>query len=627
MIIAQFVHIGAYMEPISTDSLSFRPVLDDIRHYSWVKVRHDLVAALSVVLLAFPQAMAYALLAGLPMSCGLIAAVFATATGSLFGSSRHLIVGPNNAIAILTAAGIAEVLNTHYRGLDPGALMGVTLLIMTQLTLLIGLFQLLVAWAKLGRFTQFVSHSVVVGYIAGVAMVLMVKQAYVFLGIAKPVGVSSLFHQAGYLFTHLNALHGATALIGILSLLLMLVLRKSWLRHAAPVIMLAGAGGVLYWWQDSLWLSSVPTIGSAGGLSDIYFGFQLPHFTMETMNTLVPIAFAIALLGTLEVTSVAKSIAASSGQRLSKNQEILGLGLANLVSAFTGGMPSSASPSRSALNYESGGLTRFAGVFNAGLLALTVVLLGGLVTPIPLTALSALLLITATTMVNREQLYLCLRATNSDAIVLITTMLSCLFFSLDIAFYIGIFCSITLYIKKASRPNVKQYVLHPSGELRSPNLFEKPMLKKIRVVYIEGELFFGAADLFQTTLKAIAEDDEEPGVIVLCLTSARDLDATSCLAIKQLDGYLKNSGRHFLMCGLKYSVWQVLGQAGLVSLIGKENLFIYDEIYPNLTLLRSLKRASDLVGQPFDFSFGEHEPTLPHRLGMENTKITSHSFI
>ena len=214
---------------------------------------------------------------------------------------------------------------------------------------------------------------------------------------------------------------------------------------------------------------------------------------------------------------------------------------------------------------------------------------------IPVAAFAALLIVSAGSIVNFKQLFLCLKATRSDAFVLVMTVLACLFFSLDIAFYIGVVMSITLYLKKAAIPQLVEFTVDDAGMLHSiePGQTHEP--RKIRFIKVEGELFFGAADLFQSTLKSIAEDDTTTRVIILQLKNARDIDATACLALQQLYDYLKNSGRHLIGCGITHQIWDVLSDSGMVELIGKNNLFIFDDKNPHQSVQKAYFRAYDLL--------------------------------
>jgi sulfate permease, SulP family len=593
------------------DDISLTYFRKDFEKYSWKSFGQDATAGLSVAMLTVPQAMAYALVAGLPLSCGIFASIFSALIVAIFGSSRHLIVGPSNAIAILIHAGISGILFTYFRDAPESEREQLAIQILTQLTLLVGVIQILAAFLKLGRLTHFVSHSVIVGYISGVALALVIGQLFPLLGMETPVGVSSLYERAAYIVTHMDQIHWPTALIGFISLSMLIFIRRIDRKIPAGAIMLAivafSAYFIDYLFQTQRlnfladtplyhFFQDVAVVGNTGE-EGLMPNWQLPYFNTGIMNNLLSVAFAIALLSVIEATSVSKSIAAGSGQRLCINQEIFGLGLGNLFSSFTVSLPVSGSPSRTALNYENGAKTRLAAVFNCVFVAIIIFAFGFVVRHVPVTAFAALLLMTARNVVNFKQLFICLKATRSDFLVLVLTLLSCIFFSLDIAFYIGVIMSITLYLKKAAIPQLAEFTVDEFGVLHSVESTHQHAPKKIRLIKVEGELFFGAADLFQSTLKSITEDDTTTRVIILQMKNARDIDATACLALQQLYEYLKSSGRYLIACGLTHPIWDVLSDSGLIEMIGKNNLFIFDERHPQLSVQKAFNRAHELLSK------------------------------
>lgn len=614
----------------STDEISFSPLKREIYAYSWETFRCDAVAAITVALLTLPQAMAAALLAGLPMSSGLFAAIYSSILASFLGSSKQLVVGPSNAIAILVQAGTAEILYNHYRDLAGPERDMMAVQILTQLTFLTGFLQVLAAGCKLGRLTQFVSYSVIIGYIVGTAFAMGITQMYVLLGIDSMPGVHSLYERGVYLLSRWYTIHIPSALTGLGCLCLLIVLKKIDKRIPAALICLICAGIGVYFLKipaisdmiDQFFsfgtyqsIQGIALVEDKGELYAPLPQFELFFFNTGIMNELLPISFAIALLSVMESTFVAKSIAACSGQTLCVNQEIFGLGAGNLLSSFIGAMPISGSPSRSSLNYSSGAKTRFSTIMSAVLVALLLTALGFFIIKVPLAAFAAILLITAANLVNAKQFLVCMKATSSDALVLWATILSCLFFSLDIAFYIGVIISITLYLKKAAIPQLVEYDFDKSGELINLDLSPSHKEKNIRFIKVEGELFFGAADLFQSTLKSITEDDDKTKVIILQLKNARDIDATSCLALQQLNDYLKSSGRHLIACGITPALWEVLCDSGIVASFGKENLFVFDERQPHQYMLKALERAYELAEiTPNTAKAIEEEPPLATEL-------------
>lgn len=592
------------------DDLSFRELKQEVRQYNLQTLRADLISGFTVSMLTIPQAMALALVAGLPLMCGVLAAIFSSILSGAFGSSRSMVAGPGNAIAVMIQAVTAEVLFTHYSYLTGWERDQMAIQILTQLSLLVGLLQVAAAVAKLGKLIQFVSHSVIVGYIMGTAFAIIVGQYYTLMGLETPERLGSLYQRTVYAFSHIGQIHWPTAVVGFGSMFLIKALERIDRRIPAPALMLAVVAASVYFvgyfffsGEVSLELSlahsgvkRIALVGDAGEVNGISFPFSLPYFDPSLMNHIFPVAFAIALVGILETMSVAKSIAAMTGERLSTNQEILGLGIGNFFSSFISAMPIAGSVSRSMVLYDSGAKTRFAGIFNSIFVLILVLILGPFISRIPLTSLAAILLLRSVSIVNRQQFLLCLKATLSDSFVMWTTLIACIFFSFDIAFYIGVALSIILYLKKAAVPQLIEYAVDEAGHLHNIRTSATAANSlPIRIIKIEGELFFGAAEVFQSTLQSIAEGNTDTRVIVLQMKNARDLDATSCLALRQLHDFLIRSKRHLVVCGITYAIWEVLSHADMIEQIGKQNLFIVDENFPQRSTQKAFERAKALV--------------------------------
>lgn len=607
------------------DDISLLRCTRDFENYSWNFLRKDLMAGLSVALLSVPQAMACAMAAGLPLSCGLFSAIFSAILVALLGSSRHLIVGPSSAIAILIQAGMAQIFFTYYREASFEEKQALVIPILTQLALLVGIIQIGAAFFKFGRLTHFVSHSVIVAYICGVALAMITNQLFILFGMQMPMNVSSIYEKFSYFITHLASnSHWPTALIGLGCLGFLMLILKINSKWPAGAIMLVVMGliayfsrhiigyltlheaGYLDWTALSTTLESIQIVGETN--RDLMPKWTMPYFDPGIMNSLLPTAFAVALLSIMEATSSAKAIAANSGQRLSVNQEIFGLGWGNMLSSFIGAMPVSARTSLSFLNYEKGAQTRLSAISNALIVIAILFIFGFFLTTIPQAAFAALLILTSSYLIDLKQIFLCLKATRSDAFVLCLTIVSCLFFSLDIALYIGIAMSIALYLKKSAVPELVEFTVDDIGNLHRVDVnCHQP--RKVRLIKVEGELFFGAAEIFQTTLKSIAEDDRTTKVIILQLKNTRDLDATACLALKHLYEHLKSSDRHLICCGITPQIWDVMSDSDLVQLIGKSNLFMFDERNHLVSVQKAFQRAKIITSQSTaEVTIGKQEP-------------------
>ena len=588
------------------DGLSLEPLLKDIQRYTVAKAKSDLWAALAVALLSIPQALAYSVVVGVSPLAGVISMVLGTSIAALLGSSSHLVVGPNNATCLLLQAAAMETIGRFSLGV-PRETFSLELVVI--MTLLIGCTQLVASFFALGRLIQFVSHSVVVAYITGTAVAIAVGQLYPLVGMSCPDGLDSISQKFIYFVMHVGEAHGATAIVGGLSIALVIVMWCRQWKFSGHLIMLASMAAyvaLLRCMPVTQPIGQSIALIASDGMATVALTPHVPYFDLRLLNALLPIAFAIALIGALEANSIAKAIASKTGQRLSGNQGVFALGCANFILSFFGALPCSGSASRSCLNVETGAQTRFAAFFSGGIVAICASAFGPAFAYVPHASLAALLILTAWRLIDIPHIQFCWRATKSDALVLTITFCSCIFFSLPLALYMGVALSIILYLRKASMPRVGEYVYEEmTGEIHPAHDEEKKLPRAIRLINVEGELFFGAMDLFQYTLRAIAEDDVTTKVIMLRLKHVHDLDATTALALRQLKDYLNASGRSLIVYGVPSHVLELLENVHLIEHLGRENVITCDAKAPHTALERSLTRARTMLRE-------QQEPSLPH---------------
>lgn len=569
------------------EKISFRQLWNDLLNYKWGWFRADLFAGLNVALLSIPQGMAYAMVAGLPVMAGLVTAAAAAIVAALFGSTRHLVVGPTNSIALIVGLGVSDVLYNNFRYVPVQDIVGITIQLTILVTIMAGVIQMVGGLFRLGQLAQLVSHSVATGYVTGVVMAVYVSQSFDLFGLASRPQGANMINKIYYLFDHFGAIHLPTIALGFGCVVLFVLLRRYLPSYCPGLIMLSFAAFV--GWFLHLSEHGVALVADAGSVSFSAWRHPSFIFSFSLMNDLLPTAFAVALLSMLDATAVGKSVAAQSGQRLSGSQELLALGMANIACSFLGGMPSSASPARSIANFIYGAKTRMAAIFS-GLFTLAIsYLAGSFVEMVPIAALAALILVNASGLLDYKQFRLCLRATSSDRYVLLATIACCILFSLETAFYFGVGISVTLYLQQAAKPQLTPCQIRYRHSWRT-GIFKntEDLYRWIQVVQVNNPLFFGAADLFQDTLKAMTE--KEAKVIVLVLRNTNTLDATACLALGQLHDYLSRSQRHLILCGVNEQVWNVLERSGLAEKLGRGNLFSLDN-RPRRSVDYALERA------------------------------------
>jgi sulfate permease, SulP family len=569
-------------------SLDPLPIRGTLRGYGKRSFVSDVRAGLSVMLLAVPQGMAYAVIAGLPLHYGITCSAVAAMVGPLLASSRHTVFGPTNATAFMVFSYFAS-----YPSLDPLSLMPL-LVFMTAALLIFG------AYLRVADLAQYISRTVVVAYVTGASLLIAANQLPALLGISLNLeDEGGSVTLPGLIFRVLKALPETnihSLLCGVLVFGLFGMIRKWRPRWPAFAVTLAGA--------TILVVLLEPLGFRPATFEDQHFGWRdlLPQFpdfasssTLPNASRLFGLALAMAFLCTLENSVMAKTLASRSGRRVDANQDMLSLGAANLACAYASGMPASASLTRSALNYDSGARTGISSIVSGVLCLVVALTMGGLVAQIPKAALAALVTCVAFSLLNKRQLRVSLYATRSDAIVFLATFLATLFVPLHVAIFTGIGISVMLYLRKASRPQLVEYAFNDEGQLAEAEMGQRQN-PSISIVHVEGDLFFGAAELFRTQVQRTCADPNLR-LIILRLKNARHLDATSVMALEELVQVLRADGRDLIVSGAMKDVYRVLRDSGLVEVIGKANIFIGSPSNPNLSTRNALKRAQSILGR------------------------------
>lgn len=585
----------------ATNPLRLFPLSDTLKSYNQGLGKSDLRAALNVALLAVPQGMAYAAIAELPILYGIICSAIAAIIAPLFASSRHTILGPTNATSLMVFSFFAG--GTYSMSEKLG--------LMPLLVLMVGIICLIGAILKAAELVQYISQSVLVGYITGAAILIMINQAKHLLGVSEVVEPASNFFG---MFGELTKAHASylwqPALLGLGTLATYLALSK-WFKAlpnfaislALSAIVSASLSGL-----STSWAAAVPNFGSYT-INDLQFRLPSPTEAglLADVSSLVGVAVAIAFLASLENTVMAKSLASRTGKRTEINQDMMAVGMANIASAFTAAMPASGSLTRSALNYESGARTSLSSVF-AGLMCAAAIFILAFIIPnpvsyIPKCALAGLVVGVAASLIKTRNIRICLRSTPEDAGVLLLTFSCALIFPLYLAIFIGVSLSIFLFLRKVSKPYLVEYEFSEKGELRELDGKQKRPDPGISIVHVEGSLFFGAAELFQTQVQRLVAD-ENLKVIILRLKNARHLDATSVLALRDLIRFVRSQDRHLIISGSTREVYKVLKSSGVLRTLqrgcrreeGETNLFFYSPSNPNISTRDALLRAQDLLG-------------------------------
>ena len=580
-------------EFFANNSIQLFPVKDAIKEYDRSQAKYDLKAALNVALLALPQGMAYAAIAGLPIYYGIIASAIAATVAPLFSSSRHTILGPTNATAFMVFSFFAVA--------DPEISKNI-LIYMPLLVFMVGIISVLGALFKVADLLQYVSRSVLVGYITGAAILIMNGQLKHVFGVADYINAKTFFPSMGEFFSSYEHYQAAPIIIGLGTLALYLFLMKK-----LPVLPNFALSLTISTVVSVILSKAVPgySITTFPKLELENFAPSLPDFNLDHITFLFGLAFAIAFLASLENSVMGKSLGSKTGERPDVNQDMFSVGMANLGCSFLAAMPSSGSLTRSALNFESGAKSRFSSIFSGVFCMIGFFILASLpiVENIPKASLAALVIGIAISLINWGNIRICLNATTDDAIVIVTTFAATLLTRLDNAIFVGVALSITLFLRKASQPHLVEYEMNDDGGLQELDKKSKRPNPAISIVHVEGDLFFGAADLFRTQVQRTAADPNLK-VVILRMKNARHLDATSVMALDDLIKHMRKQERHVIISGATRDVYKVLKQSGVLETVlegcdrkeGETNLFFSHPSNPNLSTRDALLRAQVLLG-------------------------------
>lgn len=547
------------------------PALDSLRNYRWVDARADFVAGLTVAAVAVPQAMAYGLVAGLPPEHGLYTAIVMTAVGALLDSSRQLINGPTNAISIAVLSALAPV------PVEQKVAAAVFL------ALMVGTFQTVITLLRLGDLTRYISHSVIVGFTAGAGFLLVLDQVKNLVGWSARGDPHDHFLVKLYdTWVHGGAPHPTTTAIGIAAVVLTIALRQvktsfGW-KFFPDLLLVVIILSTVTWFQG-LDQHGVRVVGQIPAKLP---AFVLPTIPAEHWRELSTSALAIAVLGLLEAVSMAKAIAAQTGQKLDLNQQCLSEGLANVSGSFFQCIPGSGSLTRSAINQQAGAHSQWSGVWSAAAVALIMVLFAPLARYIPRSALAGILIVSAFRMVDWKLLAYHVRATRFDAAVVAATALSAVVISIEFCILIGVILSFVLAVPRAGKMTRTEFVVDLNGVLRERR--HEPVCEHLQVYGLEGELFFGSSVALEEHLDHIEEAAGRSRVLVLRAKRLRNPDAVGLHELANFLRRMKALGVRVIMAGVRHDLHEGLETTGILTELDGEQLYLERETWGSSTV-------------------------------------------
>ncbi len=516
----------------------------------WVS---NLVSGLTVGMVALPLAMAFAIASGVKPEQGLYTAIVAGLLVSVFGGTRLQIAGPTGAFIVILATITAK------HGIDG----------LQIATLMAGLMLLLMGFAKMGVVIKFIPAPVIVGFTAGIGVIIWVGQWQDFFGLPKVAGEH--FHQKFlHLIEVLPQFHLATTALAILSVLLVTLSPKipGLKRIPGPLLAMVLVTAL----QSAFQLEGVVTIGSAfGGIPQTLPVFALPTVTLARVIELIGPAFTIAMLGAIESLLSAVVADGMAGTRHDSNQELIGQGIANIAAPLFGGFAATGAIARTATNIRNGGTSPIAGIVHALTLVLIILLLAPLAASVPLASLAAILFVVAYNMSEiKHFIHMVRRAPRADVAILLITFGLTVFADLVVAVSIGVILATLQFLRRmASSVEVQQISEKELGlELSYQGLMTLP--PGVLVYSIDGPFFFGAVENFQQTL---AQTHTDPRILVIRLRRVPFMDITGLQTLEEAILNLEARGIRIILCEANERVKEKLDKAGILAAIEAEDYF------------------------------------------------------
>lgn len=541
-----------------------------------VSVRADLIAGLTGAMIVLPQGVAFATIAGMPPEYGLYAAMLPAIIAALFGSSWHLVSGPTTAISIAVFAAISPLA-------DPGSPEFIHMVL--TLTFLVGVFQLILGLARMGMLVNFISHTVVIGFTAGAAILIAGSQVKNFFGIEIARGahfhvvLAELFRQIGDINLYVTAVGAVTLAAGILA------------KKIAPkmpyMIVAMVVGSVVAWLVNLKFGADATQIKTVGALASHLPPLSLPDFSYDTLRQVVFPALVVTMLALTEAVSISRAIAVKSEQRIDGNQEFIGQGLSNVVGAFFSSYASCGSFNRSGVNYAAGAHTPLATVFASIFLILVLLLVAPLASYLPTAAMAGILFLVAWGLIDFHHIFSISRTSRAETVTLFVTLIGTLI-DLEKGIFFGILLSLVLYLYRVSRPSVEASV--PAKEEGAYHFIDArghPECPQFRIVRINGSIFFGAVDYVRSELMEIDEANPRQKTVMVLASGINFVDVAGAEMLEQEARRRRKMGGGLYFYRSKDSIYKFLRKADKLDDIGEKAFFPamanwIEPIYPTL---------------------------------------------
>ncbi|MDV2581633.1 SulP family inorganic anion transporter [Alkalibacillus haloalkaliphilus] len=525
------------------------PSVDWLKRYNGMDFKGDLIAGLIVAIMLIPQGMAYAMLAGLPPVMGLYASTIPLIIYALLGSSRQLAVGPVAMVSLLVYSGVSTLA-------EPGSDQFISYALL--LALMVGVIQLAMGLFKLGFLVNFLSHAVISGFTSAAAIIIALSQLSGLLGIELPSkgNVLELLTEA---VVNLNAVHIQTVALGIGSIIILILFKKYVPKIPGPLVVVVATSLAVYMFNlDQQGVSIVGDVPS--GLPSL----SLPSMSWDSITALLPIALTIAFVGFMESVAVAKKLAAKEGYKINSNQELNGLGAANIVGSFFSAFPVTGGFSRSAVNYQSGARTGMATIITAVMIILTLLFFTEWFYYLPQAALAAIIIVAVYGLIDVKEAVHLFKVKRIDGWTLVVTFLATLLTSIETGILTGIVFSLVVFIWRSAYPHVAELgYLEQEGVYRNIERFPEAKTFPNTIIFrIDEALYFANIAFLENKLEKLLDKKPDTNRIILDFSAVNDMDAVAIDELDELIQEYDDYGVEVNIANMKGPVKDLVKKAG-----------------------------------------------------------------
>lgn len=555
--------------------MRFRPKLFEVfKNYSKELFYKDLMAGIIVGIVALPLAIAFGIASGVSPEQGLFTAIIAGFIISFLGGSKVQIGGPTGAFIVIVYGIVQEF--------------GITGLAVA--TIIAGIMLVAMGLLKLGVVIKFIPYPIIVGFTSGIALTIFATQIKDLFGMSIDTVPADFISKWGVYAENIGTTNLPALLIGILTIVIIAVTPKFSNKIPGSLIAIILMTVVVYFLREHFGMTSIETIGDRFSINAALPKAERPVITFEIIQTLMPAAFTIAMLGAIESLLSATVADGVIGDKHHSNTELIAQGIANIIAPIFGGIPATGAIARTMTNINNGGRTPVAGIIHAIVLLLILLFLGNLTKHIPMACLAGVLVIVAYNMSEWRTFKSLLKGQKSDVAVLIATFLLTVIFDLTIAIELGLVLAVVLFLRRISESTQISIFKHDIEEaeyIEGNTEAEKLVLPKgVEVYEIEGPFFFGVANKFEETMKMLGD---KPKVRIIRMRKVPFIDSTGINNLKSLIRMSVKDKTKILLSGVNEQVHTALDKGGVADQIGQEN------ICSNIT--EALARAEEIINK------------------------------